>query len=112
MTPELGPRESFLLVDSGRAGARTEGDVLTAGFRAVAKNPADFKLRDSSYPSDRYALMFRKYDQKFKALVDESLAKPMRSGKFEKLYAQWFENPTLPRGINIGLTMSDALKHP
>ena len=102
--------ESFLLVETGRASAWMEDDILIAGFRANAKNPADFKLLDKSYPSDPYALMIRKDDQQFKALVDETLAKLMRSGEFEKLYTQWFESPIPPRAINIQLPMSDALK--
>jgi glutamate/aspartate transport system substrate-binding protein len=102
--------ESFLLVETGRASAWMEDDILIAGFRANAKKPADFKLLDKSYPSDPYALMLRKDDPQFKALVDETLAKLMRSGEFEKLYAQWFERPIPPKGINIQLPMSDALK--
>jgi glutamate/aspartate transport system substrate-binding protein len=102
--------ESFLLVETGRASAWMEDDILIAGFRANAKNPADFKLLDKSYPSDPYALMIRKDDQQFKTLVDETLAKLMRSGEFEKLYAQWFEGPIPPRAINIQLPMSEALK--
>jgi glutamate/aspartate transport system substrate-binding protein len=73
--------ESFLLVETGRASAWME-----------------------------YALMIRKDDPQFKALVDETLAKLMRSGEFEKLYAQWFERPIPPRGINIQLPISDALR--
>jgi glutamate/aspartate transport system substrate-binding protein len=102
--------ESFLLVETGRASAWMEDDVLIAGFRANAKVPADFKLLDKSYPSDPYALMLRKDDPQFKTLVDDTLAKLMRSGEFEKLYVQWFENPIPPKGINIQLPMSDALK--
>ena len=102
--------ESFLLVETGRASAWMEDDVLIAGFRANAKVPADFKLLDKSYPSDPYALMLRKDDPQFKALVDDSLNKLMRSGEFEKLYVQWFESPIPPKGINIQLPMSDALK--
>jgi glutamate/aspartate transport system substrate-binding protein len=102
--------ESFLLVETGRASAWMEDDILIAGFRANAKKPADFKLLDKSYPSDPYALMIRKDDPQFKTLVDETLAKLMRSGEFEKLYAQWFERPIPPKGINIQLPMSDALK--
>jgi Bacterial extracellular solute-binding proteins, family 3 len=71
--------ESFLLVETGRASALREDDILIAGFRANAKNPGDFKLLDKSYPSDPYALMIRKDDQQFKALIDETLAKLMRS---------------------------------
>jgi glutamate/aspartate transport system substrate-binding protein len=103
--------ESFLLVETGRAGAWMEDDVLLAGFRANAKSPADFKLLDKSYPSDPYALMIRKDDPQFKALVDEALAQLMRSGEFEKHYTQWFERPIPPRGVNMDLPMSDALKH-
>jgi glutamate/aspartate transport system substrate-binding protein len=77
--------ESFLLVETGRASAWMEDDVLLAGFRANAKSPADFKLLDKSYPSDPYALMLRKDDPQFKALVDEALVRLMRSGEFEKL---------------------------
>jgi glutamate/aspartate transport system substrate-binding protein len=102
--------ESFLLVETGRASAWMEDDILLAGFRANAKNPADFKLLDKPYPSDPYALMLRKGDAQFKALVDEALASLMRSGEFERLYTQWFEQPIPPRGINIQLPMSDALK--
>jgi ABC-type amino acid transport substrate-binding protein len=34
--------ESFLLVETGRVSAWMEDDILIAGFRANAKNPADF----------------------------------------------------------------------
>jgi glutamate/aspartate transport system substrate-binding protein len=102
--------ESFLLVETGRASAWMEDDVLIAGFRANAKVPGDFKLLEKSYPSDPYALMLRKDDPQFKTLVDDTLAKLMRSGEFEKLYVRWFENPIPPKGINIQLPMSDALR--
>jgi glutamate/aspartate transport system substrate-binding protein len=102
--------ESFLLVETGRAAAWMEDDVLIAGFRANAKNPADFRLLDQSYPSDPYALMLRKDDPQFKGLVDETLAALMRSGEFQKLYVRWFEQPIPPRGINMQLPMSDALR--
>ena len=103
--------ESFLLVETGRASAWMEDDVLLAGFRANAKSPADFKLLDKSYPSDPYALMIRKDDPQFKALVDEALAQLMRGGEFEQLYTQWFQRPIPPKGVNMDLPMSDALKH-
>jgi glutamate/aspartate transport system substrate-binding protein len=102
--------ESFLLVETGRASAWMEDDILLAGFRANARKPADFKLLDQAYPSDPYALMLRKGDPQFKALVDATLSGLMKSGEFDKLYAKWFENPIPPRGINIQLPMSDKLK--
>src|SRR5260370_40311906 len=39
--------QSFLLVETGRASAWMEDDILIAGFRANAKNPATFKLLDT-----------------------------------------------------------------
>ena len=102
--------ESFLLVDTGRASAWMEDDILVAGFRANAKIPGDFKLLEAAYPSDPYALMFRRDDPQFKVLVDETLTGLMRSGEFVKLYTKWFENPIPPKGINIQLPMSDKLK--
>jgi len=67
-------------------------------------------LLEAAYPSDPYALMFRRDDPQFKALVDETLTSLMRSGEFAKLYTKWFENPIPPKGINIQLPMSDKLK--
>src|SRR6516225_1306531 len=99
-----------MTIMQGKDHAESFDDILIAGFRANAKNPADYKLLDKSYPSDPYALMIRKDDRQFKTLVDETLAKLMRSGEFEKLYTQWFESPIPPRAINIQLPMSDALK--
>ena len=55
--------------------------------------------------------MIRKDDPQFKALVDGELVQLMRSGEFEKLYAEWFEHPIPPNGVNMDLPMSDALKH-
>jgi len=102
--------ESFLLVETGRASAWMEDDILIAGFRANARNPADFKLLERAYPSDPYALMLRKDDTQFKALVDETLSGLMKSGEFASLYSKWFESPVPPRGINVQLPMSDKLK--
>src|SRR5262245_43689155 len=87
-----------------------EDDILIAGFRADAKNHADFKLLDPFYPSDPYAQMLRKDDRQFEAVLDETIANVMRSGEFETRYTQWFEKPIPPRAINIQLPMSDALK--
>src|SRR5262249_56241666 len=82
--------ESFLLVETGRASAWMEDDVLLAGFRANAKSPADFKLLDKSYPSDPYALMIRKDDPQFKALLAEPLAHLLRPRASQHLYTPPF----------------------
>ena len=102
--------ESFLLVETGRASAFMEDDILLAGAKANAKDPSRFRILDKAYSADPYALMFRKDDPAFKALVDETLVGLMKSGAFADLYKTWFESPIPPRGLNLEFPMSDRLK--
>lgn len=102
--------ESFLLVETGRAAAFMEDDILLAGVKANAKDPSRFKILDKSYSADPYALMFRREDPQFKALVDETLIGLMKSGEFIKLYVKWFETPIPPRDLNLNFPMSDKLR--
>lgn len=102
--------ESFLLVDTGRAAAFMEDDILLAGVKANAKDPSRFKILDKAYSADPYALMFRREDPAFKTLVDETLVGLMKSGAFTELYVKWFETPIPPRDLNLNFPMSDQLK--
>ncbi len=102
--------ESFLYVATGRAAAFMEDDILLAGLKANSKSPDDFVFLKDEYPSDPYALMFQKGDASFKALVDDTLIKLMKSGDYQKLYARWFESPIPSQGINLKFPMSGRLK--
>jgi glutamate/aspartate transport system substrate-binding protein len=102
--------ESFLYVETKRAAAFMEDDILLAGLKANSKNPDAFVFLQDEYPSEPYALMFRKDDKPFKQLVDEALTEAMRSGQYTKLYAKWFESPIPPKGINLSFPMSEKLK--
>jgi glutamate/aspartate transport system substrate-binding protein len=102
--------ESFLYVETGRAAAFMEDDILLAGLKAGSKNPDAFVFLQDEYLSDPYALMFRKDDKVFKQLVDEALTEAMKSGLYAKLYTKWFENPVPPKGINLAFPMSEKLK--
>ncbi|MGH1573281.1 transporter substrate-binding domain-containing protein [Methylobacterium sp. P31] len=102
--------ESFLLVETGRASAFMEDDILLAGVKATSKDPSKFKILEKSYSADPYALMFRREDPQFKALVDDTLTALMKSGGFSELYTKWFESPIPPRGLNLEFPMSDKLK--
>lgn len=102
--------ESFLLVETGRAVAFVDDDVLMSAFRATAAKPTDWVVVPGLPESDPYALMLRKDDTAFKALVDETVVGMMRSGEFATLYARWFETPIPPKGINFQAPMPDTLK--
>jgi glutamate/aspartate transport system substrate-binding protein len=57
-----------------------------------------------------YACMLRKDDPEFKELVDDSIARLMKSGEFAKMYSKWFESAIPPKGTNLSLPMSQPLK--
>lgn len=102
--------ESLLTVESGRALAFMEDDVLVAGLRANARDPQALVLLQDSFGGDPYALMMRKDDPQFKKIVDTTLTKLMANGDLDKIYARWFQGPIPPNGVNIGYAMPEGLK--
>jgi glutamate/aspartate transport system substrate-binding protein len=102
--------ESFLLVETGRASAFMEDDILLAGLKANAGSPDNFAFLGDAYPSDPYGVMMAKGDAEFKKLVDDALVGAMKSGLYDKLYAKWFESPIPPKNINLKFPQSDGLK--
>jgi len=102
--------ESFLLVDTGRATAFMEDDILLAGLKANAASPDNFVFLTDAFPSDPYGVMMSKGDPEFKRLVDDALSEAMKSGLYDKLYTKWFESPIPPKNINLNFPQSDKLK--
>ena len=102
--------ESFLLVQTGRASAFMEDDILLAGLKATAAEPGDFAFLADAFPSDPYGLVVSKDDPSFKKLVDDALTEAMTSGEYDKLYAKWFETPIPPKNVNLQFPQSDKLK--
>ena len=102
--------DSFLLVESGRAQAFVLDDILLAGQIANARNPKDFIITGESLRTENQSLMFRKDDPAFKAAVDDSLRRMMKSGDLEKIYAKWFVAAIPPKNTSLNLPMSTALK--
>ena len=102
--------ESFLLVQTGRASAFMEDDILLAGLKATAQAPDEFAFLSDSFPSDPYGLVLSKDDPGFKAIVDDTLRETMKSGDYDKLYVKWFESPIPPKNINLNFPQSDKLK--
>jgi glutamate/aspartate transport system substrate-binding protein len=102
--------ESFLLVDTGRATAFMEDDILLAGLKATAADPDKYAFLSDDFPSDPYGVMMSKSDPGLKQLVDEALTEAMKSGQYDRLYANWFESPIPPKNINLNFPQSDKLK--
>jgi glutamate/aspartate transport system substrate-binding protein len=102
--------ESFLLVETGRAVAFMEDDILLAGLKANASSADNFVFLSDAYPSDPYGVMMAKGDGEFKKLVDDALTEAMKSGLYDKLYTKWFESPIPPKNINLNFPQSEKLK--
>jgi glutamate/aspartate transport system substrate-binding protein len=102
--------DAFLLLSSDRAAAMIVEDVQLAGLIARSGNPGDYKILDERLRDEPYGFMFRKNDPAFKALVDETLTKVMKSGEIQELYAKWFTKPVPPAGVNLSFPMSNAVK--
>jgi glutamate/aspartate transport system substrate-binding protein len=102
--------ESLLMLRTGRAAAWFEDDILVAGQVANSPDPKIYRMLSATYAPTYYGLMTRREDPEFKALVDAVIKEKMASGEFNKLYSKWFEQPIPPKGQNLGLPMSDAMK--
>ena len=110
MIPAKDFAESFLLLETGRVVAVAQDDVLLAGLRATARNPADYQITGDAFTIEPYAIMLRKDDPSFKKVADDVITSMMASGEFDRLYAQWFQSPFPPRNVNMDLPMSEQLK--
>ena len=102
--------DAFLLVQSDRAVAFAMDDILLYGLKANAKDPENYDVVGDSLQVEPYACMMAKDDPAFKKLVDDTITGLMKSGEFEKMYTKWFMSPIPPKGMTLGLPMSQELK--
>jgi len=102
--------DSFLMLESDRAVAFVMDDNLLAGLIATAKAPGDYAIVGEVLDIEPIAIMLRRDDPPFKALVDESVKALMASGEIDRLYVKWFQSPIPPRMVNLAFPMSDQLK--
>ena len=102
--------EAFLMVETGRAVAFAMDDILLYSLVASSKAPADYVITSEALSVEPYGIMMRKDDPAFKNVVDAAVMNLMKSGEIEKIYNKWFMSPIPPKGINLNLPMSAALK--
>jgi glutamate/aspartate transport system substrate-binding protein len=103
--------ESFTYVETGRAVAFAEDDILLAGLAANSKAPDSFSLVTiEGMLADPYALMLRRDDPQFKKLVDATLTAVFKSGEINAIYDKWFMKPIPPRQIVLNFPPSEQWK--
>ena len=102
--------ESFLMLDTGRAAAQANDDILLAAQLAASRNPGDFQITAQALSVEPYGIMLRRGDPAFKQLVDTTLAGFYQSAEFRKTYDKWFMSPIPPKGINLNFPMTPQLR--
>lgn len=102
--------DAFQLVETGGAAALALDDVLLFGLRTKASDPGSLVIVGEPLQVEPYACMMRKDDPAFKKLVDQTIARLMSSGEFERLYTKWFESPIPPKGVVLGMPMGATLR--
>jgi ABC-type amino acid transport substrate-binding protein len=102
--------DTFLLLSTDRAVAMILEDVQLAGLIARTDRPGDYRILGERLRDEPYGFMYRKDDPQFKALVDETLTKIMKSGEINELYAKWFMRPVPPANVSLNFPMSNAVR--
>ncbi len=102
--------EAFLMVETDRANAFFMDDILLYSLVANSKAPADYVISADALSVEPYGAMMRKDDPAFKKVVDAATANLYKSGQINAIYTKWFMSPIPPKGVNLNLPESDALK--
>jgi glutamate/aspartate transport system substrate-binding protein len=103
--------EAFLMVETDRAAAFVMDDILLASFVAGSKEPAAYVISDDAFSlPEPYGIMLRKDDPAFKKLVDGATAAFYKSPEGMKAYEKWFQQPIPPKGLNLNVPLSPAMK--
>lgn len=102
--------EAFLMLQEGRAQAFMMDDVLLAGARAKAADPAKWEIVGTPMSYENYGCMMRKDDPEFKKVVDDAIDEVYKSGEINAMYKKWFESPIPPKNVNMEFPMSDKMK--
>lgn len=110
ITPVVDHGEGMAMLDSGRIAAYAMDDIILYSLAAHSKMPAEYVVSSDALSVEPYGIMLRKDDPEFKSLVDEAISEVFRTGEINRLYSRWFQAAIPPKGINLNVPMSDALK--
>ena len=102
--------ESFALVTSGKADAFVNDDIQLYGMIAAGNAAAGYQVVGEFLTYADYALMLRKDDPEFAAVVERAFGRLAASRQIKAIYDKWFQKP-LPSGARLGIPMSPHLEH-
>src|SRR4030081_1653157 len=109
--PAQDQAEAFLMVETGRAVAFVQDDIVLAGLIANAKDPKAYLISEDAFSKpEPYGILLRKDDTAFKAIADAATASLYQSPELAALYDKWSTQPISPKGVNLDIPMSPAMK--
>jgi ABC-type amino acid transport substrate-binding protein len=101
---------SFKMLAAGNADAFANDDIQLHGAIALANAASDYRVVGDLLTYADYALMFRRGDAEFAAVVTQAFERMARSGETRAIYRRWFEQ-RLPDGARLNVPMSPHLEH-
>lgn len=101
---------SFAMLADGRADAFANDDVQLYGMVAARNAAADYRVTGDFLSYADYALMMRKDDPDFAAVVQRAFQRLAGSREVRDIYRKWFQRP-LPSGVRLDIPMSPHLEH-
>lgn len=93
--------EGFLALSTGRVDAFATDDILLFGLRKSAPDPTRYEVVGRSLSYDSYGLLIGKNSTVFLTLVNTTMARLIRSGEMQQLYAKWFEPMEVPMSPDL-----------
>jgi glutamate/aspartate transport system substrate-binding protein len=105
-----GHPEAFQMVETGRAVAFVMDDILLYSLAAQSRTPGDYAISADALSVEPYGIMVRKDDASYKKVVDAAMTQLYKSGQINAIYEKWFQKPIPPKGLNLNIPMSDAMK--
>jgi glutamate/aspartate transport system substrate-binding protein len=104
-----GNAEAFEAVATGQADAWAGDDAVLFAAIAGSKTPRDFMVLEEFLSYDPYAVVYRRNDPEFGALVKHTFERLAETRELARIYEQWFQRK-LPSGKTLGIAMSPQLE--
>lgn len=102
--------EGLRRVESGRADAFAQDDVLLYGLIAGSSMKDRLAVSGNFMTVEPYAFMLPKGDVEFRAIVDRTMLAMMGAGEIESLYRKWFDTDRIRIPMNV--YMRENLRFP
>lgn len=103
-------QDALKALESGAIVAVAQGDILLEGMRMQSSRPDQYVISTKPLSIEPMALIVRKNDAAFKAIVDKTLANLYASGEIKPIYDRWFKTEKL--NVPVSLMLAECFRRP